>query len=114
MLERDPVVLANRAPMPAPTAVLVAPPAVACVNPAVMCYGGVERVAWRLTRLLTLLGAEVIPVASADSVFGSGVSGRGLSAEQAWVRPDRVPPVYTEDVPALLARFGAHVEAVVA
>jgi hypothetical protein len=35
--------------MSAPTVVLVAPPAVACVNPAVMCYGGVERVAWRLT-----------------------------------------------------------------
>jgi glycosyltransferase involved in cell wall biosynthesis len=100
--------------MPAPTAVLVAPPAVACVNPAVMCYGGVERVAWRLTRLLAWLGAEVIPVASADSMFGSGVSGRGLSAEQAWVQPNRVPPAYTEDMPALLARFGAHVEAVVA
>jgi glycosyltransferase involved in cell wall biosynthesis len=79
-----------------------------------MCYGGVERAAWRLTRLLTLLGAEVVPVASADSAFGGDIPGRGLSAEEAWVRPNRVPPVYTEDVPAMLARFGAHVEAVVA
>ena len=99
--------------MSTPTVVLVAPPAVACANPAVMCYGGVERVAWRLTRLLALLGAEVVPVASADSMFGADVSGRGLFAEEAWVRPDRVPPAYTEDVPAMLARFGAHVEAVV-
>jgi glycosyltransferase involved in cell wall biosynthesis len=79
-----------------------------------MCYGGVERVAWRLTRLLTLLGAKVIPVASADSTFGIDVSGRGLFAEEAWVAPHRVPPVYTEDVPAMLARFAAHVEAVLA
>lgn len=100
--------------MSAPTTVLVAPPAVACTNPATMCYGGVERVAWRLTRLLTFLGAEVVPVASADSTFGADVSSRGLFEEQAWARPNRVPPVYTEDVPALLARFGAHVEAVVA
>ena len=114
MLERDTCALANRAPVPAPTAVLVASPAVACANPAVMCYGGVERVAWRLTRLLTLLGAEVVPVASADSTFGAGVPGRGLFAEEAWVAPDRVPSVYTEDVPAMFARFGAHVEAVVA
>ncbi len=100
--------------MSTPTVVLVAPPAVACANPAVMCYGGVERVAWRLTRLLTLLGAEVVPVASADSTFGADVSSRGLFAEEAWVRLNRVPPAYTEDVPAMLARFGAHVEAVLA
>jgi glycosyltransferase involved in cell wall biosynthesis len=100
--------------MSASTVVLVAPPAVACANPAVMCYGGVERVAWRLTRMLTLLGAEVLPVASADSTFGADVSSRGLFAEEAWARPNRVPPVFTQDVPALLARFGSHVEAVVA
>jgi glycosyltransferase involved in cell wall biosynthesis len=100
--------------MSTPIVVLVAPPAVACANPAVMCYGGVERVAWRLTRLLTLLGAEVVPVASADSTFGTDVSSRGLFAEEAWVRPNRVPQTYTEDVPAMLARFGAHVEGVVA
>jgi glycosyltransferase involved in cell wall biosynthesis len=78
-----------------------------------MCYGGVERAAWRLTRLLTSLGAEIVPVASADSRFGADVSGRGLFAEEEWVRPNRVPAMYTEDVPATLARFGAHVEAVV-
>ena len=100
--------------MSTPTTVLVAPPAVACANPATMCYGGVERAAWRLTQMLTFLGAEVVPVASADSTFGADVSSRGLFEEQAWVRPNRVPPVYTEDVPALLARFGTHVEAVVA
>ena len=99
--------------MSTPTVVLVAPPAVACANPAFMCYGGVERAAWRLTRLLTLLGAEIVPVASADSTFGAEVPDRGLSAEEAWVRPNRVPPVYTEDVPAMLARFAAHVETVV-
>lgn len=64
MLERDTSALTNRAPMSTSTVVLVAPPAVACANPAVTCYGGVERVVWRLTRLLTLLGAEVVPVAS--------------------------------------------------
>ena len=53
-------------------------------------------------------------MASADSTFGADVSGRGLFAEEAWVRPNRVPGAYTEDVPAMLARFGAHVEAVVA
>lgn len=100
--------------MSAPIVVLVAPPAVACSNPAGMCYGGVERMAWRLTRLLTWLGAEVVPVASADSAFGADVSGRGLFAEEAWVRPNRVPPAFTEDVPAMLARFGAHVNTVVA
>lgn len=100
--------------MSAPTVVLVAPPAVACANPAFMRYGGVERAAWRLTRLLVLLGAEVVPVASADSTFGADVSSRGLSVEQAWTRPNRIPQVYTEDVPAMLARFGAHVEAFVA
>jgi glycosyltransferase involved in cell wall biosynthesis len=99
--------------MSTPTVVLVAPPAVACANPAVMCYGGVERASWRLTRLLTLLGTEVVPVASADSTFGADVPGRGLSAEEAWVRPNRVPPVYTEDAPAMLDRFGGHVETVV-
>lgn len=99
--------------MSTPTVVLVAPPAVACANPAVMYYGGVERTAWRLTRLLTFLGAEVVPVASADSTFGADVSDRGLFVEEAWARPNRVPPVYTEDVPAMLARFGAHVETVV-
>jgi glycosyltransferase involved in cell wall biosynthesis len=100
--------------MSTPIVVLVAPPAVACANPAFMCYGGVERVAWRLTRMLTSLGAEVVPVASADSTFGADVSGRGLFEEEAWARPNRVPPAYAEDVPTMLARFGAHVESVVA
>jgi hypothetical protein len=96
-----------------PKAVLVAPPAVACRNPRDMTYGGVERVAWRLTRMLAALGCEVVPVGSADSDFGPGVTTRGLSPVESWGRPGRVPRVYAEDVATLLADFGGHVRQVI-
>lgn len=93
--------------------IVVAPPAVACENPAEMRYGGVERVAWRLVRMLTALGCDVVPIASADSDFGSSVTTRGLSPVPSWCRPDRTPQVYAEDTTALLDHFGHHVRQVV-
>lgn len=93
--------------------IVVAPPAIACEHPADMRYGGVERVAWRLVRMLTALGCDVVPIASADSDFGSSVTTRGLSPVPSWCRPDRTPQVYAEDTTALLDRFGDHVRRVV-
>jgi glycosyltransferase involved in cell wall biosynthesis len=93
--------------------VVVAPPAVACRNPRDMEYGGVERAAWRLTRMLAALGCEVVPVAAADSDFGQGVTSRGLSSVESWRRPGRVPPIYAEDSAALLEKFGTHVGRVI-
>jgi len=96
-----------------PKAVVVAPPAISCQNPRSMMYGGIERVAWRLARVLTTLGYEVVPVASSDSDFGPGVSARGLSSEPSWCRDNRTPTVFREDAPALLDRYAGHARKVV-
>jgi hypothetical protein len=78
-----------------------------------MAYGGVERMAWRLTRLLTTLGCDLVPIASADSDFGSAVPGRGLSSVQSWCREHRNPPAYADDVPDMLDGYAVHTAEVV-
>lgn len=94
--------------MMGPKVVVVAPPAVACVNPRHMAYGGVERDAWRLARLLAAVGCEIVPVASSDSSFGPGITMRGLCYEQAWCAENRTPTAYAEDAPALLESYARH------
>jgi hypothetical protein len=96
-----------------PKVVVVAPPAVACLNPRHMDYGGVERMAWRLTRLLTTLGCDLVPIASADSDFGSAVPGQGLSSIQSWCRQRRNPPACADDVPGMLEDYAIHTAEVV-
>ena len=96
-----------------PKVVVVAPPAVACLNPRYMAYGGVERMAWRLTRLLTTVGCDLVPVASADSDFGPAVPGHGLSSVPSWCREGRNPPACAEDVPGMLDDYAIHAADVV-
>jgi glycosyltransferase involved in cell wall biosynthesis len=78
-----------------------------------MAYGGVERMAWRLTRLLTSLGCDLVPIASADSDFGSAVPGHGLNSVQSWCREHRNPLAYADDVPGMLDGYATHTAEVV-
>jgi glycosyltransferase involved in cell wall biosynthesis len=94
--------------MMGPKVVVVAPPAVACLNPQHMAYGGVERDAWRLARLLAAVGCEIVPVASSDSNFGPGITARGLCGEQAWCQENKTTRARSEDVPALLESYARH------
>jgi len=108
-LRAGPVAERPRTGMNGVKVVVVGPISIAWDNPARMKYGGVERVAWRLTHLLSAVGYDVVPVAPSDSRFSQSVSRRRLWPGSSLHQPNRRPRVFAEDVSLIIDDYARHV-----